>query len=37
MRAVIFSTVPPAVHGLVAAARSVGIEPVALLDAARCA
>ena len=31
MRAVIFSTVPPAVHGLVAAARSVGIEPVALL------
>ena len=31
MRAVIFSTVPPAVHGLVASARSVGIEPVALL------
>ncbi len=31
MRAVIYSTVPPAVHGLVAAARSVGIEPVALL------
>lgn len=31
MRAVIFSTVPVAVHGLVTAARSVGIEPVALL------
>ena len=31
VRAVIFSTVPAAVHGLVASARSVGIEPVALL------
>jgi len=31
MRAVIFSTVVPAAHGLVAAARAVGIEPVALI------
>lgn len=31
MRAVIFSTVLPAIAGLVASARSVGIEPVAVL------
>jgi methionyl-tRNA formyltransferase len=31
VRAVIFSTVPAAVHGLVASAHSVGIESVALL------
>ena len=31
MRAVIFSTVVPAAHGLALAARSAGIEPVALI------
>ena len=32
MRAVIYSTVLPAIVGLNAAARSVGIEPVAVID-----
>ena len=35
MRAVIFSNVLPAITGLTAAARSVGIEPVAVLGPRR--
>ena len=31
MRAVIYSTVLPAIVGLAAAARSVGLEPVAVI------